>query len=393
MTRTRNALVVSQVALAVILLAASGVMVRSFARLSRVQPGFVPEGVLTFRIALPAATYPTAGGAAVFVRDVVDRLGALPGVVAAAVNTRIPFGQSRGANGLAIEGRPATPGLPIVADQREVSPAYFRAMGMRLVEGRGFSARDDARGEPVAVVNQTMARRFWPDRSPIDSRVRVAAGEEESGWLRIVGIVNDVRHVDLSREPVPELYRPFAQMPLPNFTVAMRTAGDPVAFVPLARAAVGSLDRRLPLYDVRTMESRIADSVAKTRALALLLLVTAVLAAVLAAIAIYGSIWYSVTERIPEIGVRLALGATRRSVCALVLGRALAMTALGGALGVAASVMVAPVLRGLLFETPAADPPTYAVVLVALAFLTVAASLGPARRAMRVDPLIALRSE
>src|SRR5204862_3390354 len=154
-----------------------------------VQPGFVQERVLTFRIALPAATYPTADGAAAFVSDLVDRLGALPGVIAAAANTRIPFGHSRGANGLALEGRPATPGWPLVSDQREVSPAYFRVMGMRVVEGRDFSARDDARGEPVAVVNQTMARRFWPDRSPIDARVRVAAGEEESGWLRIVGIV------------------------------------------------------------------------------------------------------------------------------------------------------------------------------------------------------------
>ena len=392
-TRTRNVLVVSQVALAMILLAGSGMMVRSFVRLSHVQPGFVPERVLTFRIALPAATYPIAEGCASFVRDLIDRLSALRGVMTVGVNTRIPFGLSRGANGFAIEGQPSAPGELLIADQREVSPAYFRAMGIRILQGTSFSARDDARGEPVAMVNQTMSRRFWPDRSPIGARVRVTFGEEESAWLRVVGVVDDVHHVDLSRQPVPELYRPFAQMPLRNFTVVVRTAGDPAAVAPLARAAIGSLDRRLPLYDMRTMESRIADSVAKTRALALLLLVTAVVAAAFAGVAIYGSIWYSVTERVFEIGVRLALGATRRSVCALVLGRALTMTAIGAAIGIGGSVAIAPLLRGLLFETPPVDLPTYMVVLGSLALLTIAASLVPARRAMSVDPLTALRSD
>jgi putative ABC transport system permease protein len=376
-----------------VLLAGSGVMLRSFGRLSRVQPGFTADHVLTFRIALPAASYPTAGAQAAFVRDAVARFAALPGVAAAAANTRIPFGRSRGANGIAIEGRQVAPGETLVADQREVTPDYFATIGMRIVQGRGFTAHDDRRAEQVAIVNETMARRFWPGDTPLDKRVRVSAGDETSGWLHIVGVVNDVRHIDLSRAAVPELYRPFDQMPLGNFILLLRTAGDPSSIAPAARVALAAIDPRLPLYDMRTMEARISESVAKARALALLLLVTAALAAVMATIATYGSIWYSVTQRTQEIGVRLALGASRRSVGALVVTRAVATTALGAAIGLAASAAAAPLLRQMLFETKPVDPWTYAAVAIVIAALTVAASLVPARRAMSVDPLTALRSE
>jgi putative ABC transport system permease protein len=392
--RTRNLMVIVQVALAIILLAGSGVMVRSFVRLADVQPGFEPGDLLTFRLALPAASYSSPEAETSFVRDAVARLVTIPGIAAAAVNTRIPFGRNRGANGITIEGRPAARGDMLIADQREVTAAYFQTVGMRVIEGRGFTDRDDARSEPVAIVNRAMAQRFWPGASPIDGRVRVAAGDEESGWLKIVGIVNDVHHIDLSRLPVPELYRPFAQMPLRTFTVLLRTTtGDPTSIAPLARRAISDLDAHLPLYDLRTMASRIADSVAKTRGLALLLFLTAVVAAMMAAVAIYGSIWYSVTQRIPEIGVRLALGATRRSVCILVVTRALATTAIGAAAGFVASIVISPMLGGLLFDTRAVDPGTYGVVLVVLALLSVSASLAPARRAMRVDPLTALRAD
>jgi putative ABC transport system permease protein len=393
LTRTRNVLVIAQIALAVVLLAGSGVMLRSFVRLSQVRPGFSADHVLTFRMALPQATYPTLASRAAFARDAVARLAALPGVVSAGVNTRIPFGHSRGANGVAIEGRPAAPGEMRVADQREVTPDYFATIGLGIVDGRGFTRRDDDRGEQVAIVNDAMARLFWPGERAIDKRVRVSAGDEQSGWLRIVGVVNDVRHVDLSRPPVAELYRPFAQMPLDGFTLLLKTAGEPESIAPAARVALAALDRRLPLYDLRTMDSRIAESVAKTRALALLLLVTAAMAAALAAIAMYGSIWYSVTQRTAEIGVRMALGATRRSVCALVVGRAAANSAVGVALGLAASTAAAPLLREMLFETKPIDPSTWAVVALLLAGLTVAASLVPARGAMRIDPLTALRAE
>ena len=176
------------------------------------------------------------------------------------------------------------------------------------------------------IINRTMAKRFWPNESPIDRRVRTTAGFDSGGWFRIVGVVEDVRHVSLSRDPVTEMYRPIAQTAMPNFTLVVRTDRDPAALAPSARAAVQAIDPNLPIYDVRTMEDRIAASFAQTRGTMLLLLVTAALAAALSGVAIYGSIWYSVSQRIPEIGVRLALGASRASVFADVLRRAVSLT-------------------------------------------------------------------
>jgi len=390
--RVRGFLVSVQIALAVLLLAAGGLMIRSVNRLRHVQPGFSADHLLTFRIALPDEAYGSGTETARFVDTLIARLQDQPGVLTAAANSRLPFGGSRGANGVAIQGRPAAPGDLLVVDQREVTPAYFRTMGIRLVRGREFSSRDDARAEGVTVINRTMAARFWPGGNPLDQQVRVAAGDESSSWLRIVGIVDDVRHSSLARQPVPEMYRPYAQMPLRNFSVALRTVGDPTAVAAAARSVVQALDRSLPIYDVRTMEARIANSVAQTRATASLLLATALLATLLASVAIYGSIWYAVAQRIPEIGVRLALGATPRSICGLVIGRALMLATVGAAAGAALALAVTPLLGTMLFETSAADPATYVGVVGGLLALTAAASVVPARRAMRVSPLAAIRN-
>ena len=269
------------------------------------------------------------------------------------MNSILPFGGGRGANGVEIEGHPAAPGSMQIADQRHVTPDYFRAMAIPVVRGRVFTAADDARGEPVTVINQTMAARFWPDADPVGQRIRLAAGFDSGSWFRIVGIVADVHHVSLSRAPVPEMYRPYAQAPDPGFVVVVKTTGDPASAGRVVREAVQAIDRNLPLYDMRTMDERIAASFAETRATALLLLATAMLAAMLAAVAIYGSIWYSVAQRIPEIGVRLALGASRASVGGLVMGRAVALGGLGVAIGLAGSALAAPTMRGLLFDTRA----------------------------------------
>ena len=202
-----------------------------------------------------------------------------------------------------------------------------------------------------------------------------------------------VRHISLSRGPVPEMYHPYLQAAVPTFSVAVRTTGEPTSIAPAARAAVLAIDPSLPIYDVRTMDDRIAASFAQTRGTMLLLLVTAALAAALAGVAIYGSIWYSVTQRIPEIGIRLALGASRASVCGTVVGRAVSLTAIGAAIGALAAAAAGPLIRGLLFETRTTDPFTYAMVIAAVLALTLVASIAPARRAMSVDPMIALRNE
>jgi putative ABC transport system permease protein len=392
--RTRSALVLVQVASAVVLLAAAGLMVRSFVRLQRVNPGFVVDHVLTFRLALPAAAYDSDAKRRAFVGDLVARLQSAPGVAAAGVNSRLPLGGSRGANGFAIEGRPAVIGQGPIADQREVSSDYFAALKIPLLAGRFFEARDDASGESVTIVNHTLAQQFFPDGRALDKRIRVTAGPEATiGWSRIVGVVGDVRHTGLSRPPVAEMYRPYAQAPSADFSVVLRTSGDPSASAPTARARVQQIDAALPVYDVRTMNQRIAGSFAERRATSVLLLVTAALAAALAGVAIYGSIWYSVSQRLPEIGIRLALGATPGSICRRILARALVLTMAGAAIGAGVAMTAGPMLRGLLFDTSTTDPATYAGVAGAVCLLTIAASIVPIRRAMRVDPMIALRSE
>ena len=266
-------------------------------------------------------------------------------------------------------------------------------MNIPLAEGRGFLAADDARAEPVVIVNRTLAKRYWPNESPIDRRVRTSAGFDSGSWFRIVGVVEDVRHVSLSRDPVTEMYRPITQTAMSNFTLVVRTDRDPAPLAPSARAAVQAIDPNLPIYDVRTMEDRIAGSFAQARGTMLLLLVTAGLAVTLSAVAVYGSIWYSVSQRIPEIGVRLALGASRASVFVDVLRRAAWLTSLGAVIGVAGAIAGGRFIAGLLFDTRAADPVTLAAVVAATMALALAAGIVPARRAMSVDPMIALRNE
>ena len=303
----------------------------------------------------------------------------------------MPFGGTRNGNAFAIEGRLRKPGELNIADQRHVSPDYFQTMNIPLVTGRLFQSSDDSRGEPVVIINRTMAKRYWPDEDPIDRRVRTG-GFDSPVWLRVVGIVDDVRHVSLTRDAVSEMYRPIAQTATPLFTVVVRTDGDPIALTRSARATVQAIDPNLPIYDVRTMEERIAGSFAQMRATMLLLLVTAALAAVLSGVAIYGSIWYSVSQRIPEIGVRLALGASRGSVFRDVLRRAVSLTGIGALIGVAGALAGSRAIAGLLFETRATDPATLAAVVAATMGLAVVASIVPARRAMSVDPIIALRN-
>jgi putative ABC transport system permease protein len=390
--RARGTLVVAQVALAVVLLSAAGLMLNSVVRLSHVRPGFDADHLLTFKVALTGSNYSAAPARIAFVSDLLARLQTTPGVQRVAISSIIPFGGQRGANGIEVEGRPAAPGQTLIADQRHISPGYFQAMNIPVSQGRGFQATDDVRAEQVAIVNRTMANRFWPNENPIDRRVRTTAGFDSGSWFRIVGVVDDVRHVSLSRDPVTELYRPIAQTAMSIFTLVVRTDREPASLTPSARATVQSIDPNLPIYDVRTMEDRIAGSFAQTRGTMLLLLVTAGLAAALSGVAIYGSIWYSVSQRIPEIGVRLALGASRASVFVEVLRRAAWLTGMGAAIGVGGALAGGRFIAGLLFETRAADPATLTVVVTATMGLALAAGIVPARRAMSVDPMIALRN-
>jgi putative ABC transport system permease protein len=266
-------------------------------------------------------------------------------------------------------------------------------MGIPMVSGRIFAPSDDGTAEPVTIINRAMANRYWPNQNPIDRRVRLSGRSSGQPWFRIVGVVENVRHISLSREPAAEMYRPYSQTGLGAFTVVVKTAVEPTTIGRAARDAIRSIDPNLPVYDMRTMEERISGSFAQTRGTMLLLLATALLAAALSGVAIYGSIWYSVSRRIPEIGVRLALGASRSSVFADVLRRAAVLAAVGASIGVVGALAGSQLLAGLLYETSATDPRTLAIVLAATFALALAAGVVPARRAMRVDPMTALRNE
>ena len=390
--RTRNALVVAQVALAVVLLSAAGLMLNTFGRLSRVNPGFAADHVLTFRVALLGERYAVAPPRAGFVSDLLGRLATVPGVRSAAVTSVVPFGGLRNATVIEVEGRQEAAGSRSIIDQRYVSPGYFDTMRIPLVSGRMLTDRDDARSERVTLINRTMARQYFPNQNPVGLRVRVTAGFNSGYWIRIVGVVDDVRHIALTRDAVAEMYHPNAQTAVPNFTVAIRTAGDPASVLPAARGVVRAIDSTLPIYEIRTMDERIAASFSQTRATMLLLLVTAALAAALAAVAIYGAIWYAVAQRTQEIGIRVALGATRASVFRGVMTSALLLAAGGAALGAAGAMAGASLLRSFLFETQTTDPATYAAVFGGVLLMTAAASVIPAVRAMRIDPLDALRT-
>jgi predicted permease len=309
-----------------------------------------------------------------------------------ALTSTLPFGGTRGANGIDIEGRPKQAGEIRIVDQRHVSPGYFQAMRIPLLRGRTFVDSDDSRAERVVVINRTMAGLYWPNESPIDRRVRLTAGPDAGPWIRIVGVAEDVRHIALSRPRCPRC-TPYTQAAVQTFTLVVRSTGAPAAMAPVVRTSVQSVDANLPVYDVRTMEDRIAASFAQTRGTMLLLLVTASLAAALAGVAIYGSIWYSVSQRLPEIGIRLALGATRASVFADVLRGAVWLTGVGAALGTAASIAAGRLIAGLLFDTPATDLATHAAVVSAVLALSLLAAVVPAHRAMSIDPMTALRAE
>jgi len=391
--RMRRALVVAQVALAVVLLSAAGLMLNSVVKLSRVNAGFDPRQLLTFRLALTTQNYAAFPSRVAFGSDVLQRLEAIPGVRHAALVSSIPLGGSRGANGVEVEGRPPNPNETIIVDQRHISPNYFQTMAIPMVSGRPFTATDDSRGEQVTIVNRAMAERYFPNENPIDRRVRLSAGYDSGVWFRIVGVVDNVRHIALSREAPTEMYRPFAQTAAGNIALAVKTDGEPTAIGAAVRNAVKTVDPNLPVYDMRTMEERISGSFAQTRGTMMLLLVTAVLAALLSGVAIYGSIWYSVSQRVPEIGVRLALGASRASIFLEVLRRAVVLTGIGSALGLAASLAAGRLLSGLLFQTTATDPGTHALVIAGTMTLAVVAGFVPARRATRVDPMTALRNE
>jgi putative ABC transport system permease protein len=387
--RLRRALVAAEVALALVLLVAAGLMFRSMQHLLATSPGFDPDGVALTTVVLPGQRYDADGRAEGFYRDLLERLNALPGVRAAGAASVTPLCQCNQTTSFQIVGQePFRRGAEPDVGFRVVSPAYFAALDVPIVTGRGFAATDDARAPAVVVVNQTLERRWFP-QGAVGRRMRVAG--DTAGAL-IVGVVADFRHAGPAQPPGPELYLPMGLLPRLEMTIAVRGA-DPVALLPQIRAAVRAIDGDQPVSDQRTMRAALNATVGPQRLSQRLLGALGIIALVLAGVGIYAVIAQLVAERTREIGIRVALGSDRGAVLALVLRQGLTPAAWGVGIGAVAAFGTSQLLRRQLFGVQPGDPLTIVVVSVALFLVAALASYAPAYRATRVDPMVALRTE
>jgi len=390
-TRTRNGLVVVEVALAVILLIGSVLLVQTFVRLIHVNTGFRTDRILTMEIALPRTAYPPVRASAFFL-SLVDRLSALPGVEAAGLTSGVPLSGSENLLPVTIEGQPPPqPGQEIISDYRVITAGYFETLAIPLLEGDPIQPppQDSLR----VWINQTMARSGWPGQSAIGRRMKLTNYERDGRWYTVAGIVGDTRYTGLDRALRPQVYVHFGQDPRDQMAVVLRSFGDPVALVNAARSAVQALDVNQPIARVRTMEQIVTTSVANRRFQMMLIGLFALLAVTLAVVGLYAVVSYSVAERIHEMGLRLALGARPANLLGLILREGLRLVGLGIAIGVAAALVLTRFLETLLFGVRARDTMTFVLASGILLGAGVLGCLAPARRAMRVDPAIALRAE
>jgi putative ABC transport system permease protein len=390
-TRLRSGLAVAQIAIAIILLIGAGLMVKSFWALMHVAPGFRSENILTARLAVPRSRYPDNRRIAALEGEVLENLHGRPGVQSAGFATYVPLSGLDNGWGFLIEGRPPLPGMGNMARYRPVSAGYFETIGIRLLRGRSFTSADTAEAPWVVVINDSMAREYWGGQNPIGTRLQFGA----ETWRTVIGVVGDVLHEGLDGAAKAEMYVPVAQAPniQSGPTIVVRTSLDAGPAASELRGAVSAIDRTIAVDRIETMQQLVSGSVAQPRFRTMILAAFSLLALVMASIGIYGVMNYLVIQRTREFGIRLSLGANKTDVLRLVLGRAATLIGAGTCLGLAGSVLLVRLITKLLFGTAPLDPLTFAAVPILLAAVALVASYIPARRATRIDPIVALRCE
>ncbi len=400
--RARKLLVLSQLAMAFVLVTGAGLMTRSFQKVREVDPGFEAEGMLTFRVSLPNAEYDSRASIGGFYGQLIERLEGLPGVTQVGAGTKIPLRQGgHNMNIVSIGDHPVDPGdLPPVSNTQSVTTGFLETLGVPLLEGRTFDRRDHFSNTRAVVVNRPFAERHWPGESALGKRVHPSLADGEPAWFHVVGVVEGVRDYTLPEEPEPIIYYPVTGLeeledafwPL-TMSLVLRTDAQPATLAPLVRAQVRELDPNLPITDVLTMEEVVSESTSQLGFAMLLLAVAAGIALLLAAIGIYGVMSYDVTRRTREIGVRMALGAQSAAVSGMVVKQSAAIAGIGLAVGLAGAFGLTRLMRALLFGVSPMDPVTLSLVLLTLFGVALLASYLPARRAASVDPLVALRAD
>jgi putative ABC transport system permease protein len=388
--------VVGEIALALVLLVGAGLLVKSFRALLNVHENYHPETALTLTLNLPDVQYVKKPGRVAFHEQVLKRLAAIPHVQYAALATEVPYANGGGSDlrPFTIEGRAMQERGEITSSiVNTISPSYFRLLNIGLRDGRELSDSDGAATLPVADISRSLAGRYFPGENPIGKKIKIGKADADSPWMTIVGIVDDVHYSWINKEELPTIYRIYSQAPAFYTSLLLRTEGDPMSFVSAVRSEVAAVDPNLPLFDVKSFDKVIMDSIVGIAYVAAMMAILGLIALVLASVGIYGVMSYSVGERTHEIGVRMAMGATGKDVQRLILGNGLFLTMLGMAIGLPLALGLAYGLSSLLFGVKVADPVAFVGLPLLLAAVATVACYLPARRAVRLDPITALRYE
>jgi putative ABC transport system permease protein len=390
--RLRNALVVAEIALALVLLISAGLLIKSFVRLQNVNPGFNPKGVLTMEVSLPVLKYPKGKPVADFFAEIERRLKTIAGVRYAGLTSVLPLSGSNSDNSFHIEGNdPKATNVYPDEELRAISPDYFRVLETPLLKGRFFTAADTADAPQVTIINQALAKKYWPNEDALGKRINFDDSDPQKiKWVTVVGIVADIRHRGLDLDAKPECYLPHAQRPYRGMVLTLRSAEDPRALTPAIRREMQALDRDQPIANIRRLEQVAGESIAPRRLSVTLLTIFAALALVLASVGIYGVMSFLVVQRTHEIGVRMALGAQRRDVLRMVLGQGIKLAAAGTLIGIAVALLSSRALGALLYSVAPFDLVTFVAVTVTLGAVALLATYVPALRATRADPMLAL---